>query len=1527
MRVLDRLVQNCGLGCCTIAMVDGTERLVIARSDVLNFVLGLRSYVDVSWVSASARSRFFNYDLVSQHWLLTAPSGAEMYDAKVLLGALDLLGVQGSEYDGRSCLEAIASHHGFSGDLGLASAQSALAASSSAGASEAAMGADAVVVMDSSAAEAAEGLAAAHGTSCQSCAENIAKVKHLQRTVERQSSSIRQLRTLHSAKTKVIKSLKRQLKCREQHLSATKRPKKTEAVKTTWLHRGKKGRYFTYEGGFNLVCRRVASNCAAYSLGCAAAVDVHSKTITRYEVALRAAGVAFHRAVFFESQKAMREHQFSEDPGFLFRLNLVRGDATNAQVWQNSKLHVVEHTVVFTGGVVHEGTDFEDMWKELRTNRCLGDLQVVKDSTAAGTLGIVTKAIGHMTGEEPPWSPLSDQQRTVAARGALALGGPELPPPHLELEDAEVAGPMATEEDVESEAPGAAAPREEGGPQHTEASAGTLALVSQLHNDPSEPNLRSIDNYLTTTDSGPDESQSRKMLKQQLAPLLTHLWWECDCFAHIYQLIVKSQLKHIDQIVAGVWKRPWGYVSVLSKVMLLWRENARAMFSSWQLMFPDTALKCAKLVPPKCIVGRWGSISRCEAYLRKCDIGELTAVLDVALAKYDTAAANQRRVLKRPAGAAAPAQPDIPEHANAEEQMEYSNRMGRWRLDVFKAFEDPAFFVILRIAHKSRESLDHFVHFLAKKRKDCEPLGLARLVFYKAKSLLSDLESMADISSENGPWSEILSETPADLVGLAKYTISTICMRNTADFQRRVVEPMSTYPLKALKLAKHDPVIACPERQEVCSELLAMEKQQGADPTMNKLVILFRDALLRGKRDGALLGHESLYLMMRLIACKWVPDVQGIEGLNSLIKLQCQRYRRLALPTLDARLALTTALGLGARKVRHGWKDVAPKIKVLVDIALFHVPDIDTVLSLPNRWASPAALPGIPQWKGPEPLADIHSKPALEWAKLNTTRFARWYRQEFVSKGLLGVVLVDDTDSWICPLLFRDRAFFVKALIAPGTHVTSVGCLKSAQDVFAAQHDKYLSRACANVPLAIAPLSFGPSPVTLGETTALQPLEYIKAKPRPKKRSTEMQVVLDGDPGGDGADDGAEDGAISLHGDDSEPDPEGDQDVHMQTLGCAEASFRHECNAAIKALTNEDFNKAWATVMGELYGDDAGDAPALAEANIDPSELSLDLGVAHSLMQALPQLPQPARLPSDASGAAPTPGMEALSEHGEDAEELGDDRAEPGDVPRDSLDPKVALWLQELAESLRALSARAAQLEAEVPLGTYNRLSLVLATGDMDPLHKRVLRIQAKLHQHLTLVKWTNPSARIGRPIRLDGGCAVWSVPAAIKEKSFAGATVVLPDAGTAVEKLVRMKVSKAALRLKSMWGAAIFTQTEVQCNVEVDPCSFCNVAEARDGLADVMRCPLCLQVSHPECCLLFKNRLEVNLVDTAKAWLCELGLGDLHGSVLPEMFAVNSFCAFCQAWCHGTLLGCVGDSLVGLKRKLETSNNELGCS
>ena len=104
-----------------------------------------------------------------------------------------------------------------------------------------------------------------------------------------------------------------------------------------------------------------------------------------------AASREFHRA----NKLALRTFtDTTHERAFRFELHIMRGDATNAQVWQKQKLRCMELESIYMVEPIGVGSSWCDVWPKLRWKRILGDLQVVKCSTGAGCLSLIDKQAG-----------------------------------------------------------------------------------------------------------------------------------------------------------------------------------------------------------------------------------------------------------------------------------------------------------------------------------------------------------------------------------------------------------------------------------------------------------------------------------------------------------------------------------------------------------------------------------------------------------------------------------------------------------------------------------------------------------------------------------------------------------------------------------------------------------------------------------------------------------------------------------------------------------------------------------------------------------------------------------------------------------------------------------------------------------------------------------------------------------------------------------------------------------------------------
>ena len=152
---------------------------------------------------------------------------------------------------------------------------------------------------------------------------------------------------------------------------------------------------------------------------------------------------------------------------------------------------------------------------------------------------------------------------------------------------------------------------------------------------------------------------------------------------------------------------------------------------------------------------------------------------------------------------------------------------------------------MLWIAHRTRAPLDHFAHYCAKPcRDETDPTPLARLVWYKAKSIGDDFTMLCDQD-----WPELTYEFPNyDDVG--RRVANKLTLRNHADYDTRILKQVNECPLSLLNFAKEPPDRCCKDRQELCDKLLACEaRNDGHDayhalgPAAMKLISVFRNDL------------------------------------------------------------------------------------------------------------------------------------------------------------------------------------------------------------------------------------------------------------------------------------------------------------------------------------------------------------------------------------------------------------------------------------------------------------------------------------------------------------------------------------------------------------------------------------------------------------------------------------------------------------------------------------------------------------
>ena len=174
-----------------------------------------------------------------------------------------------------------------------------------------------------------------------------------------------------------------------KHQDQTERP---QSSRSHAENRGDKGRWYTPRGGFLLAARRCKSNCAAYSVGLVLMRDLSHPTVTKWKIKFRAALVASSRLFVTTAVEDITHHLVSKADGWKFRFKSYRSDATNANVWQRSKLHVTEISTTYTGAAVCDDSQLKHVIEELQSRTVVGDIQVIQGQHGRGYICLHSQA-------------------------------------------------------------------------------------------------------------------------------------------------------------------------------------------------------------------------------------------------------------------------------------------------------------------------------------------------------------------------------------------------------------------------------------------------------------------------------------------------------------------------------------------------------------------------------------------------------------------------------------------------------------------------------------------------------------------------------------------------------------------------------------------------------------------------------------------------------------------------------------------------------------------------------------------------------------------------------------------------------------------------------------------------------------------------------------------------------------------------------------------------------------------------------
>eukprot|EP00969_Alexandrium_andersonii_P061836 2726566-Alexandrium_andersonii.AAC.1 len=140
---------------------------------------------------------------------------------------------------------------------------------------------------------------------------------------------------------------------------------------------------------------------------------------------------------------------------------------------------------------------------------------------------------------------------------------------------------------------------------------------------------------------------------------------------HQEHLLAKQILRRMDTVLEQLG-RSYTYWAMPAKIMNCWRERASTIYEVWLALAHSgkctvfQAVQCAGRVAPRPLIGRWGSATRCEVFLLRCDVHVLCLVW--------------QKVYQGAPKAVQQHQGGLDELA-ADEQRAYQEKMGKWAKD------------------------------------------------------------------------------------------------------------------------------------------------------------------------------------------------------------------------------------------------------------------------------------------------------------------------------------------------------------------------------------------------------------------------------------------------------------------------------------------------------------------------------------------------------------------------------------------------------------------------------------------------------------------------------------------------------------------------------------------------------------------------------------------------------------------------------------------------------------------------------
>lgn len=140
---------------------------------------------------------------------------------------------------------------------------------------------------------------------------------------------------------------------------------------------------------------------------------------------------------------------------------------------------------------------------------------------------------------------------------------------------------------------------------------------------------------------------------------------------------------------------------------------------------------------------------------------------------------------------------------------------------------------------------------------------------------------------------------------------------------------------------------------------------------------------------------------------------------------------------------------------------------------------------------------------------------------------------------------------------------------------------------------------------------------------------------------------------------------------------------------------------------------------------------------------------------------------------------------------------------------------------------------------------------------------QKPLPGSVQYVNWTEPSNKIGRPLKLDKfNRVIYAIPANVRTVAYEDAVVVVPRIGVAMSKVTaqfRQSVPDDILTIADMMRTVVVAcerHNEPLINIAcLSECVVCNGQSSTDSTDEIVhKCAICRLCMHSHCCKMLRD-------------------------------------------------------------------------